>query len=115
MASLLAGLNLAGGSTEGTKLVFVQSIGSPYDPAAATDWNSIANQLVRLGGTASVFAEARESYALVGGLGVSGLPLTEASQTLTKKPARITGMLEPNRETPTCRCSPHRAASSRST
>ncbi len=98
LSALLSTLTLAGGQAEGTKLVFLQSIGSPYDVGAAAAWNSVAEQLVRLGGTASVFAEARQSYALVGGLGVAGLPMTEASETLTKKPARITGMLQPNRE-----------------
>ena len=96
LAALLNGLTLAGGSSEGPKLVFVQSIGSPYD-AAAGSWDSIATALERLGGTASVFAAARASYALVGELGIKRLPLTEASETLTGKPARITGMLEPDR------------------
>ncbi len=96
MAKLLGELTLAGGITEGPKLVLVQSIGSPYD-AGNGAWNELAAQLEKLGATGSVFGEARESYAFVGGLGLEGLQLTEASQTLSGKPARITGMLEPNR------------------
>lgn len=98
LSSLLAGLNLAGEQEEGTKLVFLQSIGSPYDSGTQTGWAAVGAQVGRLGGIGQVFADARSSYALVGGLGISRLPLTEASQTLSGAPARLTGMLEPNRE-----------------
>ncbi len=97
-ASFLASFNLAGGlMVEGPKLFFVQSIGSPYDSSTGSAWNELANQLERLGATGSVFGEARESYALVGAIGVEGLPLTEASQSLTGKVANLGGVLEPNR------------------
>lgn len=100
LGSLLSGITLTGGPTEGTKLVLVQSIGSPHDPAAAAAaaWNAVAETLVRLGGTAQVFAEDKAGYALVGGLGIARLPITESSQTLTGQEARITGVLEQNRE-----------------
>ncbi len=98
MSSYLASFDLAGGlAVEGPKLFFVQSIGAPYDGAAGAAWNELATQLERLGATGAVFAEARESYALVGAIGVEGLPLTEASQTLTGKVASLGGILEANR------------------
>jgi hypothetical protein len=99
MEGLLGAVNnTTGGEDEGSKLVFVQSIGSPYDAGAASAWNKVAGRLPRLGGTASVFAEDRSSYALVGGLGIAGLPLSEASETLTGSAGELSGLLEPNRE-----------------
>jgi hypothetical protein len=96
LADFLAAVNLAGGSSEGPKLVFVQSIGEPRD-ASAGNWVAIAQQLGRLGGTEAVFAEHGGSYALVGTLGVSNPPLEESSSALTGKPARISGVLKPDR------------------
>lgn len=98
MAETLNGIALeTSGATAGPKLVIVQSMGSPYDPNANA-WGQIATALERFGGTASVFAAARSSYSLVGGLGISRLPLSEASETLTGKAARITGVLKPDRQ-----------------
>lgn len=96
MAGFLAGISLDGGSTEGPKLVLVQTIGDPRDPGAA-GWNALAQQLARLGATEAVFAEDSGSYALVGSLGISDPPLEEASSQLTGKAARIAGVLKPNR------------------
>ena len=96
LANFLAAVNLAGGSSEGAKLVLVQSIGEPRD-ASAGNWVAIAQQLGRLGGTEAVFAEHGGSYALVGTLGVSNPPLEESSSALTGKPARISGVLKPDR------------------
>ena len=97
MASFVGSFNLAGGlMLEGPKLFIVQSIGSPMDTATASAWGELATGLAAVGATASVFGEAREGYALVGGIGVEGLPLTEASQSLTGKAASLSGVLEPN-------------------
>lgn len=97
MAAFLASISATGtGPAEGPKLLIVQSIGAPYD-AAASGWNEVATGLERLGGTGSVFGAARAGYSLVGGIGISGLQLTEASQTLTGKPARIGGLMVPDR------------------
>lgn len=97
-SSFAAAIGLAGGlMVEGPKLLFVQSIGSPYDSSTGSAWSELATQLERLGATGSVVGEAREGYALVGGLGVEGLPLTEASQSLTGREASLAGVLEPNR------------------
>lgn len=97
MAATLNAIAEEGSPTsEGPKLIFVQSIGSPYDPAAKA-WNQVATALARVGGTASVFAAARSGYSLVGGLGISRLPLAEASETLTGKTARISGVLKQDR------------------
>jgi hypothetical protein len=80
----------------GSKLVFLQTFGQSTEPVpgAAAE---IASVLERLGGTAAVFASATGSYSLVGQFGISGFPLAEASSSLTGKPARNTGILEPNR------------------
>ena len=97
MAEFLGGVQLEGApASEGPKLVLVQSMGSPYDPAAKA-WDQVATALERLGGTGPVFAEARAGYALVGGLGLQRLPLAEASETLTGKAARIAGLLRQDR------------------
>lgn len=96
MTAYLEAVTLVGGQTEGPKLVFVQSIGSPFGPASASR-AALATALERLGATGSVFGEATESYALVGGLGIEDLPLTEASQSLTGQAASLAGVLEPNR------------------
>jgi hypothetical protein len=97
MASFIGSIKIPGEFTnEGPKLVFVQSIGSAYD-SVGDAWNELATELAAVGATASVFAEARESYALVGNLGAGGLGPKEASQSLSGKPARITGVLEPTR------------------
>jgi hypothetical protein len=97
MAAYLGSISTQGeAALEGPKLVLVQSIGSPYDPAAGS-WGAVATALARLGGTASVAGAARAGYALVGGVGIGRLPLTEASETLTGARARITGVLKPDR------------------
>ncbi len=100
MAAMLKGVVLTGGQTEGNKLVFVQGIGSPYpiNEGVSAQWDAVAAQIARLGGTGQVFAAAKYTWAFVGGLGISRLPLTEASQSLTGQVARITGVLEPERE-----------------
>jgi len=98
MAEYLNSITTGGGpGIEGPKLVIVQSLGNPYD-SGSESWNLIASALAKLGGSPTVFAEARSSYTLVGGVGVYHLPLTEASQTLTGKAARITGLLKPERQ-----------------
>ncbi len=97
LATMLAQVSLASSGGEGAKLVFVQSSGTPRDPSTTSSWNEIATQLERLGGTAAVFAADSGSYALVGGLGVANLPLTESSSALTGAAAQINGLLQPNR------------------
>jgi hypothetical protein len=86
------------GWEEGPKLVLVQSVGSAYGAGGGAAWNKIATAIEKIGGTPAVFAAARSSYALVGAVGVTPLQRAEASQTLTGKAARISGILKPNED-----------------
>jgi hypothetical protein len=97
LATMLSQISLTSSGSEGAKLLFVQSSGTPRDPLSASSWNAIATQLERLGGTGAVFAADGGSYALVGGLGVANLPLSESSSALTGAAAQINGVLQPNR------------------
>lgn len=97
MAAFASGLSLdEGTASEGPKLVFVQSIGEALLPGTEGA-GALATALEKIGATATVFATARASYALIGGVGLSRLPLVEASETLTGKAARFDGVLKPDR------------------
>lgn len=80
----------------GPVLVFVQGMGTPRPAAELAAWAPLEEAMARVGATRRVFAEARQSYSLVGAAGIAGLPLTEASQSLTGSPAHISGLLQTN-------------------
>lgn len=90
------------GRDSGNKIFFIQTIGSPRDPAVPDQWAELAKALEKIGATGSVFANSTASYSLVGSIAtyspeeIEGFPLTEASETLTGAPARITGILQPD-------------------
>jgi hypothetical protein len=90
MAELISALSSPGPTAF---LYFVQSIGSPFDPAVGPFWSTLASSLGKIGGTDTVAGSATESYALVGATGIADFPLTEASQSLTGRPAQISGLL----------------------
>ena len=54
----------------GPHLLFLQSIGTPYAAADATQWYAVGLALVQFGGTASVFNTATGAYALAGSDGL---------------------------------------------
>ena len=87
--------SLGAGSSAGTLLVLVQTIGVPRDPAtSASLWSSFATAIGGLGGTIAAVGDGSGSYSLVAGLGISGFPLAEGSSALTGQPARVTGILQ---------------------
>ncbi|UUY05439.1 hypothetical protein LRS13_07935 [Svornostia abyssi] len=87
--------SLGAGSTSGTLLALVQTIGVPRDPATDPSlWSSFANAVGGLGGTITAVGDGSGSYSLVAGLGISGFPLVEGSSAFTGQPARITGVLQ---------------------
>jgi hypothetical protein len=103
MAEVLKGIAAgeSSGAGAGPRLVLIQSIGSPYGAGAAgvgAEWGKIAQQIEAVGGTAPVFAAARSTYSLVGGVEITPLPRAEASQTLTGVKAQLSGVLRPNLE-----------------
>jgi hypothetical protein len=72
----------------------MQSIGNPGGAARTPAWGNIADQVAKLGGTATVFngLDGTGGYALVGQSGMD-FPPAEASQPLTKEPGRLQGLL----------------------
>lgn len=86
---------LGAGTSAGALLVLVQTIGVPRDPSTdAQLWSQFATALGQQGATIAAVGDGSGSYSFVGGLGISGFPLIEASSALTGQPARITGVLE---------------------
>lgn len=86
---------LGAGSSAGTLLALVQTIGVPRDPATdASLWSSFANAVGGLGGTIAAVGDGSGSYSLVAGLGISGFPLAEGSSAFTGQAARVTGVLQ---------------------
>jgi hypothetical protein len=97
----------------GSALVVIQSIGDPVDRSTG-DWPSLTDSISTVGATGSVFgclgasagspqgcpaSKASPSYSLIGSVGVSSFPLNEASSSLTGVgPARLRGVLQPNRQ-----------------
>ena len=74
-------------------LVLMQSIGNPGGAERTPAWAQIGAAVADLGGTAGVFnALDGGGYALAGGGGLS-LPAAEASQQLSGRPGRLTGLL----------------------
>jgi hypothetical protein len=88
----------------GPKLVFIQSIGQPYGPGLKV-YDEIASGIEAVGGVGSAFAVNEKSpfglsktgYALVGSVGVTPARRAEASELWTGYPAKITGILKPDR------------------
>lgn len=98
-ANLLSAANyiqgLGAGTSAGTLLMLVQTIGVPRDPSAPAElWTLLSNVLAAKGATIAAIGDGSGSYSFVGGLGISGFPLVEASSALTGQPAHITGVLE---------------------
>jgi hypothetical protein len=82
----------------GPHLLFLQSIGTPYAAADATQWYALGLALVQFGGTASVFDTATGAYALAGsdGMGEPGSIMSygaETSSSLTSASMNPAGTL----------------------
>jgi hypothetical protein len=98
LTSLAGELNAIPSMADGPHLLFLQSIGTPFAAADATQWYAVGLALVRFGGTASVFDTATGAYALAGGdgLGEPGSIMSygaEASSSLTEAAGTLTGEL----------------------
>lgn len=86
---------LGAGSSAGTLLVLVQTIGTPRDPATdAGLWQQFTNAVVSIGGTAAAVGDGSGSYSLVAGLGIADFPLAEGSSALTGQAAHVTAVLQ---------------------
>src|ERR1035438_3501082 len=98
LTSLAGELNAIPSMADGPHLLFLQSIGTPFAAADATQWYAVGLALVRFGGTASVFDTATGAYALAGGdgLGEPGSIMSygaEASSSLTGAAGTLAGEL----------------------
>jgi hypothetical protein len=98
LASLVNELNSIPSMAGGPHVLLLQSIGTPYASADATQWYAVGLALVQFGGTASVFDGASGAYALAGGDGLSEPGSTssygaEASTALTGSGGSLSGEL----------------------
>lgn len=86
---------LGAGTSAGTLLVLIQTIGVPRDPSTDSAlWQQFTNAVVSIGGTAAAVGDGSGSYSLAAGIGIPDMPLVEGSSALTGQPARVTAVLQ---------------------